>query len=135
VRKKIKFMYKLARNPSSGELRMDIIKGIRFLAAALLLFTGIAHLTIAALGTGIMADGSALFGVLYLILGIGLLTGRRLFNYLGAVITILGLIVGAYAYVAISPAPVILPLAVVDVIIISCCFYLILQKTNKPRIH
>ena len=107
---------------------MDTTKGTRFLAASLLLFTGAAHLTIAALGTGNMADGSALFGVLYLILGIGLFTGRRLFNYLGAVVAILGLFVGIYAYIAISPAQVILPLAAVDAIIILCCLYLIFRK-------
>ena len=107
---------------------MDITKGIRFLGASLLLFTGVAHLTIAVFGTGTMAQGSALFGVLYLILGIGLFTGRRLFNYLGAIVTVLGLFVGIYAYIAISPAQVILPLAAVDAIIILCCLYLIFRK-------
>jgi hypothetical protein len=65
-----------------------------------------------------MAPGSALFGVLYVVLGAGLFVGKRIFNYLGAVITVVGLMVGTYAYVAISPEPAILPLAVIDIIII-----------------
>ena len=77
-----------------------------------------------------MAPGSALFGALYLVLGTGFFTCRRIFYYLGAVVTIAGLIVGIYAYVAVSPEPVILPLAVVDVIIILSCLYL---SFHKPK--
>jgi len=111
---------------------MDVVKGLRLLAASLLMFTGVVHLAMAAYAAGsVMAPGSALFGVLYVVLGIGLFAGRRLFNYLGVVITVVGLIVGTYAYVAISPEPVILPLAVIDIIIILCCFYLILHKKSS----
>ena len=111
---------------------MDVIKGLRLLAASLLVFTGVVHLVMAALAAGsVMAPGSALFGVLYVVLGIGLFSGRRLFNYLGAVITVVGLMVGTYAYVAISPEPVIPPLAVIDIIIILCCCYLIIHKKSS----
>jgi hypothetical protein len=111
---------------------MDVVKGLRLLAASLLMFTGIFHLAMAAYAAeSVMAPGSALFGVLYVVLGIGLFAGRRLFNYLGVVITFVGLIVGTYAYVAISPEPVIPPLAVIDIIIILCCCYLILHKTSS----
>ena len=109
---------------------MDIVKGLRLLAASLLMFTGVSHLAMAAYAAeSPMAPGSALFGVLFVVLSIGLFAGKRLFNYLGAIITALGLTVGIYAYVAISPEPVIVPMAVIDIIIILCCGYLILHKT------
>ena len=70
---------------------MDVVKGLRLLAASLLMFTGVVHLTMAAVTADfVMAAGSALFGVLYIVLAIGLFAGRRLFNYLGAVITSVG---------------------------------------------
>jgi len=110
---------------------MEIAKGLRLLAASLLIFTGIIHLAMAAIAADSpMALGSALFGALYLVLGICLFTSKRIFYYLGAVVTVVGLMVGIYAYVAVSPEPVILPLAVIDVIIISCCLYLSLNKTK-----
>ena len=95
------------------------------------MFTGVIHLVMAAFTTElIMAMGSALFGVLYVILGFGLFAGRRIFIYLGAVITLVGLSVGIYTYVAVTPEPIILPLAVIDIIIILCCCYIIFHKTH-----
>ena len=110
---------------------MEITKGLRLLAASLLIFTGIIHLAMAAITwDSPMAPGSALFGALYLFLGIALFTNRRIFYILGAIVTIVGLMVGTYAYVAISPEPVIPPLAAIDIIIILCCLYL---SFHKPK--
>jgi uncharacterized membrane protein (DUF2068 family) len=110
---------------------MNGIKWLRLLAASLLMFTGVIHLAMAALTAEmVMAAGSAMFGVLYFVLGIGLFAGRRLFSYLGVVITLLGLSVGIYTYIAMTPEPIILPLAVIDVIIILCCSYLIIHQTE-----
>jgi hypothetical protein len=112
-------------------MKMDIVKGLRLLAASLLMFTGVVHLTMAAVAADfVIAAGSAMFGILYIVLAVGLFAGRRLFNYLGAVITTFGLIVGIYTYVAMTPELFILPLAAIDVIIILCCCYLILRKTK-----
>jgi hypothetical protein len=51
-----------------------------------------------------MAAGLALFGVLYLVLGLGLFAGKRIFNYLGAIITLLCSSIGAYAYLPYRPS-------------------------------
>jgi uncharacterized membrane protein (DUF2068 family) len=110
---------------------MEAVKWIRLLAASLLMFTGVVHLAMSVSALESMTgQGAALFGVLYVILAIGLFAGRRFFNYLGAVITTVGLIVGIYTYVAMTPELLILPLAAIDVIIIVCCCYLILHKTK-----
>ena len=110
---------------------MEMAKGLRLLATSLLIFTGIIHLTMAAIAwDSPMAPGSALFGALYLILGITLFTSRRVFYYLGVIVTVVGLMVGIYAYVAVSPEPVIPPLAALGVIIILCCLYL---SFHKPK--
>src|SRR4030067_1904960 len=101
---------------------MDVVKGLSLLAASLLMFNGVVHLTMAAVASEfVMATGSALFGILYIVLAVGLFAGKRLFNYLGAVITSVGLAVGIYTYVAMKPELFILPLAAIDVIIILCC--------------
>ena len=110
---------------------MDVVKGLRLLAASLLMFNAVVHLTMAAVAAEfVMAAGSALFGILYIVLAVGLFAGKRLFNYLGAVITSVGLAVGIYTYVAMKPELFILPLAAIDVIIILCCCFLILRKTK-----
>jgi hypothetical protein len=110
---------------------MEIAKGVRLLAASLLIFTGIIHLAMAAIAAdSMMALGLALFGVLYLVFGICFFTSRRIFYYLGAICTVVGLMVSIYTYVAVSPEQTILPLAAVDVIILSCCLYLSLHKTK-----
>ena len=120
----------IARYHIFWELKVDVFKGIRFLAASLLVFTGVFHLALAAYSAqSVMAPGSALFGVLFVIVGIGLFLGRRLFIYLGMIIPIVGIIVGTYAYVAISPEPVIPVAAAIDIIIILCCCYLMIHKT------
>lgn len=95
------------------------------------MFTGVLHLVMTAYAIeSPMAPGTALFGVLYVVLSIGLFADKRIFNYLGAIITVLGITTGIYAYLAISPEPIIIPMAIIDIAIILFCIYLILQK--KP---
>ena len=109
---------------------MDFTKGIRLLAASLSIFTGVVHLAMAALVTESQMAVLALFGVLYVIVGIGLFAGKRLFSYLGVVIPVAGTIIATYAYVASKPEPATLTAIAIDVIIILCCCYLILHKTK-----
>jgi len=77
---------------------MDIVKGCRLLAASLMMLTGIIHLALAAFTAGIEMASLALFGLLYAAIGIGLFVGKRLFNYLGVVVPLIGASLGGYAY-------------------------------------
>jgi hypothetical protein len=114
-----------------GKWKMDIVKGLRLLAASLMMLTGIIHLVLIAFTTGVEMGLMALFGLLYVIIGFGLFIGRRLFSYLGVVIPLVGACLGAYSYVAMKPEPILLPLIVIDIIVILCCCYLILHKTSS----
>jgi hypothetical protein len=109
---------------------MDTIKGIRLLAASLIMLAGIIHLALTAFTTGMEMATMALFGLLYVVIGIGLFIGRRLFSYLGVVVPLVGACLGAYSYVAMKPETILLPLIAIDIIVILCCCYLILHKTS-----
>jgi uncharacterized membrane protein (DUF2068 family) len=109
---------------------MDTTKGIRLLAASLVMLGGIIHLAAIAFTTGMQMAIMALFGVLYVVIGAGLFMGRRLFSYLGVVIPLVGTFIAGYAY-AVNPDTTILPLIAIDVIVILCCCYLILHKTSS----
>jgi hypothetical protein len=108
---------------------MDTIKGIRLLAASLIMLGGIIHLALAVLTTGMEMATMVFFGLLYVVIGIGLFIGRRLFSYLGVVIPLVGACLGAYSYVAMKPETIILLLIAIDIIVMMCCCYLILHKT------
>jgi hypothetical protein len=110
--------------------KMDNTKSIRFSAASLITLSGAIHLALAVTTTGMELATNASFGLLYVIIGIGLFLGRRLFSYIGAVFPILGAIIGAYAYATLKPETIFLPLIAIDIIVILCCFYLILHKAS-----
>jgi uncharacterized membrane protein (DUF2068 family) len=107
---------------------MDTTKGIRLLAASLIMLGGIIHLAAIAVTTGTQMAIMAIFGVLYVVIAVGLFLGKRPFSYLGVVIPLVGAFVGGYAYVVTREGTV-LPLIAIDIAVILCCCYLILHKT------
>jgi hypothetical protein len=109
---------------------MDITKGIRLLAASLVMLGGIIHLAAIAVTTGAQMAIMAIFGVLYVAIAVGLFLGKRLFSYLGVVIPLVGTFVGGYAYVMTQEVTV-LPLIAIDIAVILSCCYLILHKTSS----
>ena len=110
---------------------MKVNKVLTLLAASLILFDGIGHLAAAAFATELEMAVLALFGMLYVILGIGLFAGRRIFNYLGVVIPIVGVSIGTYSYVALKPEPVVLAFVSIAIVVILCCGYLVLHKASS----
>ena len=111
---------------------MDTIKGIRFLAAILIVLNGVIHLALTASATAVEEVAvMALFGVLYVIVGIGLFLGRRLFSYLGVILPFIGACIGTYTYLTMKPETIVLLLISVDIIVILCSLYLIINKTSS----
>jgi len=110
---------------------MDVIKGIRLLAASLLTLVGIIYLALtpSAFTVGIEPALLALVGLLYVAIGIGLFVGKRLFNYLGIVVPLIWASLGTIHYVANKPESIYLPFIATEIIVILCCCYLILHKT------
>ena len=110
---------------------MDTIRGIRFLAVILIVLNGFIHLALTAVAITIEEVAvMALFGLLYVVIGIGLFLGRRLFSYLGVILPFLGACIGTYTYLTVKTETILLLLIAVDLIVILCCLYLIFRKTS-----
>jgi hypothetical protein len=111
---------------------MDVSNVLRFSAAALMLLSGILHLVggliLSVTDITTLAVGAG-FGVIYIIIGIGLFVGRRLFTYLGVIFPLIGGIGGTYAYVTGQMTST-LVLVAIDVIVILCCAYLLLHRKS-----
>ena len=107
---------------------MDATKGIRLLAAFLLVLTGIIHLALIVFSSGMEIAVMAIFGLLYVIMGVGLFFRKRFFIYSGLVVPMLGALLGAYSYLVMKPENMTLILISIDIVVIFCCCYLVLKK-------
>jgi hypothetical protein len=107
---------------------MDAIKGIRLLAGFLLVLTGIIHLALIVFSTGMEIAVMAIFGLLYVIIGIGLFFRKRFFIYSGLVVPMLGAFLGAYSYLVMKPEIITLFFISIDIAVILCCCYLLVKK-------
>jgi len=115
---------------------MDTIKGIRLLAASLMTLLGIVYLALTAFPDylaylEIEVALVALVGLVYITIGIGLFVGKRLFNYLGAVVPLIWASMGIIHYIAVKPDPIEFPFIATEIVIILCCCYLILHKKSS----
>jgi hypothetical protein len=109
---------------------MDTTRSVRLIAASLIILNGIIHLALTAFAATMEEIVvMALFGLLYVIIGIGLHLRRRLFSYLGVIFPFLGGCIGTYTYLTMKPDMILLLLVAVDIMVILCCLYLILRKT------
>jgi len=75
-----------------------------------------------------------LIGLTYVATGVGLLIGKRLFSYLGAILPPTGAVLGTYIYIIeeqFNLAQTSVAVAI-DVIVVLCCGFLILQKKSQP---
>jgi hypothetical protein len=115
---------------------MDTIKGIRLLAAFLMMLLGVVYLAFIAFPDylaylEIAVALVALIGLAYVAIGIGLFIGKRLFNYLGAVVPAIWASMGVLHYVAVKADPIEFPFIGIEIVVILCCCYLILHKTSS----
>ena len=112
---------------------MDIIAGIRLLAASLMAILGIVYLVMAAFFGSLLetmeiaAALVAAVGVVYVVVAVGLFAGKRLFNYLGVVVPLVWASMGILHY-TVKPDPTEFPFLAAEIIVILCCCYLILHK-------
>jgi hypothetical protein len=112
---------------------MNIVKGIRLLAASLLTLLGIVYLGLIAFPdflayVEIEAALVAFVGLVYIAIGIGLFVGKRLFNYLGAVAPLIWASMGILHYITVKSDPIEFPFIATEIVIVLCCCYVILHK-------
>jgi hypothetical protein len=129
-------MRRLPTGVSQANKEMDTIKGIRLLAASLLTLLGIVYLALTTFPDylaylEIEAALVALVGLVYVATGIGLFVGKRLFNYLGAVVPLIWASMGILHYIAVKPDPIEFPFIAIEAVIALCCCYLILHKKSS----
>lgn len=110
---------------------MDNNKIIRLLASFLLSISGIIHLVMIIFSTGMEILVMGLFGLIYLIIGIGLFFRKKIFIYFGIVFPLVGFFIGTYSYITLKPEIITLFLIIIDIAVILCCFYLAFKKTNN----
>ena len=115
---------------------MDTAKGIRLLAASLMTLLGIVYLALTAFPDylaylKIEVALVVLVGLVYVAIGIGFFVGKRLFNYLGAIVPLVWASMGVLHYIAVKPDPIEFPFIAIEIVIILCCCYLIRHKMSS----
>ncbi len=108
------------------------MKTIRFLAAILLVITGVWHIFLFLKNTG-DPNGIPLliFGILYALTGILLFTPKILWVYVGLILPIIGMIAASVKIGVKNFDPTMWVLILIDVIVIVCCAYLILVRKKS----
>ena len=108
------------------------MKTIRYLAAGLLLFTGLLHViqifTATAIDAAILI--TVTFGVIYLVLGVLLLRGRRIVLWLAAFLPLVGLLLAPMGMLT-KPTLLGALFMVIDIIIAAYCFTLLVRKEER----
>jgi hypothetical protein len=105
------------------------MKTIRFLAAGLLVITGVWHLTLFFKAVDDPASLPLLvFGVIYALIGILLFTPKKLWVYLGLAFPLIGMTTAAIKLGIKSFDTTMWILILIDVAVVGCCVYLILNR-------
>jgi hypothetical protein len=103
------------------------MKTVRYLAAGLLVLTGVVH--VAQLLTGINGPTgiTALFGVAYLVIAFYIYRGSKRIYWASAILPLLGLL---FTLPTVLSAPTTLAIffVVVDALVVACCAYLIYRS-------
>jgi len=105
------------------------MKTIRFLAATLLVITGVWHAT---LFFKAPSDPNSIpllvFGVIYALIGIFLFTPKKLWIYLGLIVPLIGMITATVKLGIKNFDLTMWVLILIDVVVIICCVYLLLAR-------
>ncbi len=119
---------------------MESAKIARYIAAVLILISGIVHVAagviVGAVNTADMY-WDVVFGLIYVILGLGLFIGKRVFLYLAVILPLVGGVGGVLLYLNVQPIEFDLAqtstAVAFDVIVILLCAYLLLKKPTPSN--
>jgi len=105
------------------------MKNIRYLAALLLVITGVLH--IAGYITAPHDPGSLgmlAFGIIYGVTGLLLFTPRKYAVYMGLIFPIIGMTIAIIKFGVKDLGYMMTLLLLIDVVVIVCCAYLLLSR-------
>lgn len=100
---------------------------VRFLASALLLFTGVAHGAKYLASSGADGPGMAAFGVIYFVLGLLLRRPGAWPLWLAAVLPAVGGL-GGVGLLRAQFDPVLALFVAIDVVVVACCVWLLATR-------
>ncbi|EKT4502980.1 hypothetical protein RDI61_15485 [Pseudomonas plecoglossicida] len=110
----------------------NTLKGIRKLSAALMLLSGVTHLSqLVVYGFALNVIGAATFGAIYLVVGIYLLKPGTLGLWLGSYLPLAGGIMGACRYLLVHNNPFSLFHIGIDLIVVPSCLYLLALEYRR----
>lgn len=110
----------------------NTLKGIRKLSAALMLLSGVTHLSqLVVYGFALDVIGAATFGAIYLVVGIYLLKPGTLGLWLGSYLPLAGGIMGACRYLLVHNNPFSLFHIGIDLIVVPSCLYLLALEYRR----
>lgn len=113
-------------------MSLNTLKGIRKLSAALMLLSGVTHLSqLVVYGFALNVIGAATFGAIYLIVGIYLLKPGTLGLWLGSYLPLAGGIMGACRYLLVHNNPFSLFHIGIDLIVVPSCLYLLALEYRR----
>lgn len=105
------------------------MKTIRFLAAILLVITGVWHIALFFKASGDLDSLPLLiFGIIYVLIGIFLFTPKKLWVYLGLILPLIGMTMAIVKLGLKNFDLTMWVLILIDVAVIICCGYLILRR-------
>ncbi|MCZ6830757.1 MAG: hypothetical protein O7F73_14450 [Gammaproteobacteria bacterium] len=104
------------------------------IAAGLMILSGLTHPSqLLIYGTGPDIRGPALFGVLYLLVGLGLLTRYRAALWVGVVLPLLGGLGSIYRLVALEPTAFTLFHTIIDFVVVMLCIRVLFATGEKSN--
>ncbi|HDS0937093.1 TPA: hypothetical protein QDZ12_000289 [Pseudomonas putida] len=110
----------------------NTLKGIRKLSEALMLLSGVTHLSqLVVYGFALNVIGAATFGAIYLVVGIYLLKPGTLGLWLGSYLPLAGGIMGACRYLLVHNNPFSLFHIGIDLIVVPSCLYLLALEYRR----
>jgi uncharacterized membrane protein HdeD (DUF308 family) len=113
---------------------MKTSRGPRIVAGVLLLISAITHvLQLFVYGTAGHVIGAAAFGVLYLVVGIFLIAGRRWAPWLGATLPGVGGVLGILRFIFRQSTPFIIFHVLVDLVVVPLCIYILVQYRKEKQ--
>ena len=119
------------------------MKTIRLLAGILLVITGVLHITIYIVAPSAPGSlGMLVFGIIYAIMGLLLFTPKIYVVYLGLILPLIGMITATIkfgfsaviSFTAYKNVTSMFTLLLIDVVVIICCAYLVLNRKKTLKI-